>query len=69
MSINKSPKLRKAGEPVYRKPRPPALKLVKSDVKPSIRDIEFPDDVKEMLNGMKRAPVAVEFDDDTPDAA
>ncbi len=67
MSQNKSPKLRKAGEPVYRTPRP-ALKLIKSDEKPSLRDIEFPDEVKEMLSEMKRKRV-VEFDDDTPDAA
>lgn len=67
MSTNKSPKRRRAGEPVYRQICP-ALKLIKPDVKPWIRDIEFPDGVKEMLSGMKRKRI-VEIDDDTPDAA
>lgn len=53
MSQNKSSKLRKAGEPVCRKTRS-ALKLIKSDVKPSLGDIEFPDEVKDMLSEMKR---------------
>ena len=69
MSNNKSPKLRKAGEPVYPKPRP-ALKLLKPDSECSTlnHSINFPDEVKEMLNGQKRKRI-VEFDDDTPDAA
>ncbi len=69
MSTNKSPKLRKAGEPVYSTQRS-ALKLLKPDSECSTLDliIKFPDEVKEMLSGMKRKRT-VDMDDDTPDAA
>lgn len=67
--MNKSAKLRKAGETVYTKRRS-ALKLLKPDSECSTPDliIKFPDEVKEMLSGIKRKR-RVEFDDDTPDAA
>ena len=69
MSTNKSLRMRKAGEPAYPK-RKPALRLLKPSSECSTTSIitELSQEVKEMLQGMRRKRQA-QADDDTPDAA
>lgn len=69
MSTNKTPKPRRAGEPVCQQPKP-KLRLLKPQSECSTTDLiaELSHEVKVMLRGQKRRREA-RADDDSPEAA